>query len=211
MSCSFNCLSLSLYLHSTAAFLSLPIHSSAFSLGYLTNFWNCNDLIISLYCSSNLLFIVVNRLSLVLPISCSVWGNVSQNCRLFLPSYFYDCYLFCFCVFYDLNTLFTSNLSFWLIFCFPVECGHFIKGLPILGPAFCVHLCCLLFSAPDTAMACTAALTASATACTISSVIFVCSVAMFCICIFLLLYSIIAYICLYQTNDMLLLLVKQFL
>ena len=60
-------------------------------------------------------------------------------------------------------------------------------GVPILGPAFCVPSCLVLFSAPAIAMACTAALATSATACTFASAIFVCSAAILCICIFLLL------------------------
>ena len=95
MSLSFNhvwtapLLSISLYFYYTAATVSLSIHSSAFSYGCLINLRNCNGLMVSLYCGFSLLFNVVNRPPLVLHLSCSVWVNVSKNCRLFRPSHIF--------------------------------------------------------------------------------------------------------------------------
>ena len=53
MNWSFNCLSISLLLHSTAVNLSLLIHSFTFSFSCLPNLWNFNHLLVSLYCGLN--------------------------------------------------------------------------------------------------------------------------------------------------------------
>ena len=49
------------FIHSTAVYLSLPIHSSALSFIYLTNLQNFNDFMASLYCGLNLLINFLNR------------------------------------------------------------------------------------------------------------------------------------------------------
>ena len=61
INCSFNCLSISLYLHSIAARLSLPIHSSEFSPFCLLNLQNCNGFIISLNWGPNLFIRISNK------------------------------------------------------------------------------------------------------------------------------------------------------
>ena len=123
---SFTYLSISVWFLSTAANLSQTIHSSAFSFGCLTTLWNCNDLMVSLYCGLHLLFNVVHRPSIVIHLSSSVWVNVSRNCRPFLPSQSFMIAIFSVCaVLYDLNMLFTSNMKFlsslYFVFCFPGE------------------------------------------------------------------------------------------
>ena len=88
---------------------------------------------------------------------------------------------------YDLNTLFTHNLMFLssmhLSFVSKFNVGCFIMCLPILGPSFCVPSCLVPFSAQVTDMVCTSTHAASATACGTASMIFVCIVSIFCICI----------------------------
>ena len=92
---------------------------------------------------------------------------------------------------YNLKVLFAFNLKFLsslYLFCasqLNVDC--FIMGLPSMGPAFCV------LSAAATARVCIAAFVASATACTIASLAFVCLLAIICIC------TLSAYVCLHET------------
>ena len=155
----------------------------------LPNLWNFNDFIVSLYCGLNLLFNVVRRPSIVLHLSFSICVNDSRNYRLFLPSHFYDCYLFClwhaiwFClplVWKFLSSLHLSSTS-------QLNMGCSIMGLPGLGTAFCV------LSAPATTMTCIAVLVTSATACANASLVFVSSLATLCIC------TLSAYVFLYET------------
>ena len=62
----------------------------------------------------------------------------------------------------------------------------FIMGLPSLGNTF------LVLSALAIAMACISTLIASTTACTIASLVSVCSLAIICVC------TLSAYVCLYE-------------
>ena len=65
--------------------------------------------------------------------------------------------------------------------------GCFIMGLPSLEAAFCV------LSVMAIAMACIVAFVASATAYTIAALVFVCSLAIICLC------TLSAYVCLHET------------
>ena len=83
-------------------------------------------------------------------------------------------------VYQFLSSLYLSSAS-------QVNVGCYIMTPPSLGPAFCV------LSAPATAMACIAALVASATAYVITSLVFVCSLAIVHMC------TLSAYVLLYET------------
>ena len=123
---------------------------------------------------------MINRTSIWLHLSCSVWVNVSMNWRPFLPSqYFTTAILSVGGMLYDMKTLFASNLKFlsplYLSSTFPLNEGCFIMGLAILGPTFYVPSCLMLFSAMYTA---------SPAVCTIALGICFCLIAIFCICNF---------------------------
>ena len=118
---------------------------------------------------------MVNRSSILLYLYYSGWVNILKIVNLLcLTNLFFMGMLYS-GMLYDLNAIPTSKLKFmsclYLSSASQVNVGSFIMGVPILGPAFCVPSCLVLFYAPAVAMACTAALATSATACTISSTI----------------------------------------
>ena len=88
ISCSFSCLSISLWLHLTAAVVFLPIHSSVLSLDCLINLQNCKDFTVSLYRGLNFLLSVSNKPFSLWQASWPSCVRVAISCRLSLPSQF---------------------------------------------------------------------------------------------------------------------------
>ena len=115
---------------------------------------------------------MLQRSSILLHLSWSICVNHSRNCSPFLPGQFFMIAICSACgMLYNLRILFNSSLKFlsslYLSSASQLNVGFFIMGLPSLGPTFCI------LSALATAMACTSALVASASACTIATLVFV--------------------------------------
>ena len=86
MKCSFNCLSI-FHNCTTAANLSLPILSSAFSLCYLTNLQNCNSFMVFLCYHLNLLLTFSETFFRISGLLLCLRG--SESCRTCLSSQFF--------------------------------------------------------------------------------------------------------------------------
>ena len=127
------------------AILSLPIHSSAFSLECLANLQNCNVLMVSLYHGLNLSFNVLNITQLFHIFFNLLALAFLTTVILFCLANFNYC---CFSVsgpLYDLNIPFTYSLKFFsslhLSSMSQLNVGCFIMDMPTLGPTLFCSFC----------------------------------------------------------------------